>query len=139
MDMQEKAPSDKPKISVEDHPFILLDTKLRSLVIWCAVGGISIFSACFFGFLGYEAIWGKPSPENWFMALVKEHYAALIATPSAAALAFVIVTLLKVTSGPIEFEAFGVKFHGASGPIVFWILCFGAGVAAIYLLWGKLA
>jgi hypothetical protein len=135
--MHEKAPSDKPKISAEDHPFILSDTKLRRLVSWFAVGGISVLSACTFGFMGYEAIFGRPSPENWFLRLVEMHYAALLGGPAAAATAFYVVTLLKVTSGPIEFEALGVKFHGASGPIVLWIFCFGAVVAAIYLCMGK--
>ena len=135
--MQEKAPPDKPKISAEDHPSILSDAKLRRLVSWFAVGGVIVLSACCFGFMGYQGIWGKPSPEIWFLALVKEHYAAVCGTPCAAACAFSIVTLLKVTSGPIEFEALGFKFHGASGPIVLWILCFGAMAVALYFLWGK--
>jgi hypothetical protein len=137
--MQEKAPSDKPKNSVEDDPFIFAEAKLRSLVIWFAFGGISILSACSFGFVGYELIWGKPAPENWLAVLVKEHSAAIIGIPAASAAAFLVVIILKVTSGSIEFEAFGVKFRGASGPIVFWILCFGALATALYFLWGKVA
>jgi hypothetical protein len=112
-------------------------TLLRTVVGWFAVGGVSVLMAGSFLFMGYEAIWGKPSPKNWILALVEKHFAALLGTPAAAATAFFVVTLLKVTSGPIEFEALGVKFHGASGPIVLWILCFGALAAALYFLWGK--
>jgi hypothetical protein len=136
--MSEETPPDKPKSSVEDHLFIS-ETKLRSLVVWSAVAGISLLATCTFGFVGYEAIWGKSEPENWLVALVREHSAAVIGTPAAVAAAFFIVTLLKVTRGAIEFESFGVKFHGASGPIVFWILCFAAVATALYFLWGKLA
>jgi hypothetical protein len=136
--MQEKAPPE-PKISAEAHPSILSDEKLRRLVSWFAVGGVLVSSACLFGFMSYQAIWGKPSPENWFLALVKAHYAAVCGTACAAACAFSIVTLLKVTDGPIEFEAVGFKFRGASGPIVLWIFCFLAFVTALYLLWGKTA
>jgi hypothetical protein len=76
--MQEKAPPDKPKISTEEHPSILSDAKLRRLVSWFAVDGVIVLSVCCFGFMGYQAIWGKPSPENWLLALVKEHYAAVL-------------------------------------------------------------
>ena len=53
----------------------------------------------------------------------------------AAIAAFSIVTLLKVTYGPIEFEALGFKFRGAAVPIILWIFCFLTGVAAVRLLW----
>jgi hypothetical protein len=89
--MQEKAPPDKPKISTEEHPSILSDAKLRRLVSWFAVDGVIVLSVCCFGFMGYQAIWGKPSPENWLLALVKEHYAAVYGTPCAASCAFSIV------------------------------------------------
>ena len=89
--------------------------------------------------MGYESIWVKPSPENWFLKLLEKHYAALLGTPAAAATAFFVVVLLKVTSGPIEFEALGFKFRGAFGPIVLWIFCFLAVVTALCLLWGNTA
>jgi hypothetical protein len=49
------------------------------------------------------------------------------------------VSLLKVTSGPIEFEAIGFKFRGASGPIVLWVFCFLSIAVAFHLLWPNVA
>jgi hypothetical protein len=134
--MQEKARTDNPRIFDESHGTILSDAKYRRLVTWIAFGGISVLSACCFGFMGYEAIWAKPSPENWFLKLLEKHCAALLGTPATA---FFVVALLKVTSGPIEFEALGFKFHGASGPIVLWIFSFLAVVTALCLLGGNTA
>lgn len=37
--------------------------------------------------MGYESIWAKPSPENGFLKLLEKHYAALLGTPAAAAMA----------------------------------------------------
>jgi hypothetical protein len=53
----------------------------------------------------------------------------------AAAGAFTVVALFRTTEGKIKFEAFWLKFEGASGPIVMWILCFLAIVAGIKTLW----
>jgi hypothetical protein len=78
---------------------------------------------------------GESDPNNWLTKLTKTHYAALVGTPMSAVTAFCIVSLLKVTSGPIEFEALGFKFRGASGPIILWVLCFLAVAAAFHLLW----
>jgi len=87
----------------------------------------------------HQTIWGKPDSGNWLIELAKTHYAALVGTPMSAVAAFCVVSLLKVTHGPIEFEAFGFKFRGASGPIVLWILCFLSIVAAFHILWPHVA
>jgi hypothetical protein len=47
----------------------------------------------------------------------------------------VIVLLLRTVEGPIELEAFGVKFKGASGSIIMWTLCFISLVGGLKLLW----
>lgn len=83
----------------------------------------------------YQTIWGEPEPTNWLTMLTQNNYAALVGTPMSAVTAFCIVSLLKATSGPIEFEALGFKFRGASGPIVLWVLCFLSLVVAFRLLW----
>ena len=46
-----------------------------------------------------------------------------------------IVLTLKATAGPIEFEAFGFKFRGASGPMIFWLITFFGFIAAVKVLW----
>jgi len=115
-----------------------LEEKFRQLMTWTAILAIGIVSVSTFSFLLYETIFGKPSPENWCNKVAEKHYAAIFGTPSAAAAAFLVVALFKVTSGQIEFETpLGFKFKGASGPIVLWIFCFLAIVAAFHFLWGK--
>ncbi len=68
---------------------------------------------------------------------LKQQYGATIGMPMSAIAAFCIVTLLRATSGPIEFEALGFKFRGASGPIVMWFVCFLSMIFAMWLLWQK--
>jgi len=55
--------------------------------------------------------------------------------PCAALTSLALVVFLRTTDGPIEFDVFGVKFKGASGPIVMWVLCFLSMAGAIRLLW----
>jgi hypothetical protein len=111
------------------------DPGLRTLASWVAVGGTALLASYFFLFLAYQLIWGPPAPGSWLAILLNEHYAAMAGTPLAAVTAFCIVSILKVTNGPIEFEGFGFKFRGASGPIILWLLCFGAIACAFYFLW----
>ena len=68
-------------------------------------------------------------------ALLIEHYVAIVGLPAAGAAAFVLVFLFRQTSGPIEIEAFGTKFRGATGPLVLWNLCFLSMAAAIKMVW----
>ena len=63
------------------------------------------------------------------------HFAATVGLPSAALASLCIVIFLESTTGPIEFEGFGFKFKGASGPIILWVICFLAIASAIKLLW----
>ncbi len=65
------------------------------------------------------------------------HWPALVGIPMSAISAFCIVSLLRVTNGPIEFEGLGFKFQGASGPVVLWVVCFLALAAALTLLWAR--
>jgi hypothetical protein len=46
-----------------------------------------------------------------------------------------LVSALEVRSGPIEFEALGLKFKGAAAPIVFWVFVFLAITVSVRLLW----
>jgi hypothetical protein len=67
--------------------------------------------------------------------VVSQHYVVIVALPVAGVFSFIVVFLFKQTSGPIEFEAFTLKFRGAAGPVILWILCFLAIAAAIKALW----
>ena len=113
------------------------ETRLRKWVTGVGVIGTGFLAGFFFCFLAYQAVRGGLEPTNWLSKIAQTHYAALVGTPMSAVAAFSIVSLLKVTNGPIEFEAFGVKFKGASGPIILWALCFFVVVGAFYMLWPK--
>lgn len=58
-----------------------------------------------------------------------------IGVPFCGTIAMFVVLMLRATQGPVEFEAVGFKFRGASGPIVMWVLCFLAAIVATKLLW----
>jgi hypothetical protein len=72
----------------------------------------------------------------WIIEIFQGHFAATIGLPGAALLAFLIVIMLEARFDSVEMEIFGVlKFKGASGPIVLWVLCFSAMAGAVKLLW----
>ena len=125
--------------SPQKHAAITSDASLRKWVTWVGVIGTGLLGTFFFGFMIYQTILGDSEPSNWLVKLTNDHYAALVGTPMSAVTAFCIVSLLKVTSGPIEFEALGFKFRGASGPIVLWVFCFLSIAAAFHLLWRNVA
>jgi hypothetical protein len=132
----------EPASSIDDHQkhsTVASDARLRRWVTWIGVSGTGVLGVFFFGFMAFQTVWGAAEPTNWVVKLTKDHYAAVVGTPMSAVTAFCIVSLLKVTSGPIEFEAFGLKFHGASGPIILWIISFLSVIAAFHLLWPDLA
>lgn len=74
---------------------------------------VVIFSSVFFAFLAN----GK-TDEHW-IPVAKNHFAAVVGLPMAALASLCIVLVLRVSSGPVEFEAWGLKFKGAEVPIVF--------------------
>jgi len=89
-----------------------------------------IFTCSFFCVLVYS-FW---TDKQW-VDIAKEHTQAVVGLPIAAVAAFLLVSVLQITSGKIEFEGIGFKFRGASGPVVLWIACFIVLVLGIKLLW----
>ena len=107
------------------------EERLRRYLSWAAVVAVICYAILLFlVFL----INGSREPRT--TDLVLKHYAAVVGLPSAAAAALFIVLILKAAAGPIEFEAIGFKFRGASGPVVLWVLCFLSIVAGIKTVWG---
>ena len=119
----------------EQHQFMIFDPRLPKLVSLLIVLGTAVFAGYFFGFVAYQSVFGKAEPTNWVIRLVSEHWPALIGTPLSAITAFCVVSLLRVANGPIEFEALGFKFRGASGPVVLWVFCFLAVTCSLFFLW----
>jgi hypothetical protein len=67
--------------------------------------------------------------------LFVDHFLAAIGVPFIAAASFCVVWILRTTEGQIEFEGWGLKFKGASGPVILWIFVFLAITFAVKLLW----
>jgi hypothetical protein len=128
---------DKPAAEPESAHASITDAKLRKIISWAVVAVAAIATLSFFGFLAYHAIMGQATANTWPTAAIEKHFAAMVGTPLSAMTAYSIVSLLKVTNGPIEFEALGFKFHGASGPIILWVFCFLAIGIVFHLLWGS--
>jgi len=112
------------------------DARLRKFASWSAVLGAMAFAFYFGLFLVMQTLRPSDPTSSWIITQFKEHFAATIGIPLSALSAFCVVTLLRATTGPIEIEAQGVKFTGASGPIIFWMLCFIVIVIGAKLLWG---
>jgi hypothetical protein len=75
--------------------------------------------------------WNNPAIRK----VVIEHLQAAVGLPVAGVFAFLLVALFRTTEGRIQFEVVGLKFDGAAGPIIMWILCFLAITVSIRLLW----
>lgn len=105
---------------------------LRKTARWAILFGASIFTASVLVFLVYQTYFVK---DSWLIKNVAEHFAATVGLPMAGIASLCIVLVLEFSSGPIELQALGVKFKGASGPIILWILCFSVIAAAIKVLW----
>lgn len=65
---------------------------------------------------------------------VEKNFIGLFGPVLSSVVSLLLVVLLRVTAGPIEFKLLGVEFKGASGPIVLWCFSFLLQVLAIRLL-----
>lgn len=102
--------------------------KVFGWVILIATAAWGLFAG---GFLAYHS----SQPNSWLLALIQNHFAALMGVPMAALMAMCVVILLRYSAGPIEFKVPGVHFTGASGQVAFWVVCFLSIITAIKLLW----
>jgi hypothetical protein len=83
--------------------------------------------------LGFYMYFGFSS--GFWVKILQDHFSTLVVIPFGAGFSLVVVILLGATQGPIEFEAIGLKFRGASGPIVLWCLVFLSLMASVRILW----
>ncbi len=128
--------AEEPSTKFHSRSVFSSDVKLRRLASWGAVLGAMALAFFLAIFLMKQTF--KPTDPNtsWIIDQFKQHFAATIGIPLSALSAFCVVILLRATTGPIEIESQFIKFRGASGPIIFWILCFIAIVIGVKLLWG---
>jgi hypothetical protein len=119
------------KGTTEPHP-IHSHLTFRMFVNGVAVIG-AIESALAFELPLQRALWKS---EPWIVNTFQQHFAAIVGLPGMALLAFVIVVMLEWRFDKIEMELVGfLKFQGAAGPIVLWVLCFIAMALSVKLLW----
>lgn len=105
-------------------------SRLRLIASWLILFGVAAFTAVFL----FGAAWDLLH-EAWLLDVAREHFAATVGLPFAGLAALVVVVVLEISAGPIQFEGFGLKFSGAAGPVVFWVVVFLAIAASIKLLW----
>jgi hypothetical protein len=113
-------------------PPMYVSKRFKNMVSWgaMAVGGLIGLS-----FLLTIVVWSVTGAP-WFRQLLIDHYQALVGLPAAALLAYIIVVLFEARFDKIEMSIGTViKFRGASGPVVLWILVFSTITVAIRLLW----
>ena len=72
---------------------------------------------------------------DYWQTLIREQFPVLVGLPMAGLGALFVTLVLRVATGPLEFELAGLKFKGGAAPIVFWIVCFLSVVLSIRLLW----
>lgn len=90
-----------------------------------------IFLTCYLAFIASSFYWTG----GWISDLFQTHYVFFVGLPFAGFIAYFVVGTLENVRGQIEFEALGMKFKGASGPIIMWVIVFLAIVIAIRLVW----
>jgi hypothetical protein len=107
-----------------------VEEKFRRIGIWSLlIFMIVVLSCIFYDFVQYGHV-----DELW-MPLARDHFAAVVGLPMCALGSLCVVLTLRISAGPMEVEAWGLKFKGAAAPIVFWLLCFLAMATMIKMLW----
>ena len=113
----------------------------RIIKLLASIGAIlatGLWSFFFFGFLIVSTIWPETIKESWFLELVRKRPGGTVGIAIAALSAFTIVWVLDIFSTePIKIELWVLKFEGAAGPVILWILCFLAIVYGADVLWDK--
>jgi len=71
----------------------------------------------------------------FWQSVLKEHFLGTIGLIGIVCAAFGTVTFLRQSEGPIEFEALGMRFKGAAGQVVLWMLCVVTMSLCAKLLW----
>jgi hypothetical protein len=104
----------------------------RRVIVWSAIlgtGASAVIGA-------YPIFHAYLTNQAWVYGIIQKHFAATVGLPGIAALAFLIVITFEARFEAIEMEFFGiVKFKGASGPIILWVLCVLTMASCVRMLW----
>jgi hypothetical protein len=105
--------------------------KLRLIVSWFIIVVLIIFGL----YLMYKLTHVHETEGEFWKTLIREQFPVMVGLPMAGLGSLFLTLVLRISTGPIEFEVSGVKFKGAAAPIVFWLLCFLSVSLCIGLLW----
>jgi hypothetical protein len=109
-----------------------IHSQARRVIVWSA-----ILATAGFSLIGiYPIAYAYLTHTTLIVAILEQHFAAIVGLPAIAALAFLIVITFEARFDAIEMEFFGiVKFKGAAGPIILWVLCVLTMSSCIRMLW----
>ena len=107
--------------------------KQEKIKFYSVISLVSLFIISCWTLIGLYIYFGFSS--GLWVKMLQDHFPILVVLPFGAGFSLVVVILLGATQGPIEFEAIGFKFRGASGPIVLWCLVFLSIMASVRILW----
>jgi hypothetical protein len=102
----------------------------RQVARWVVLLGAGVWGIFAGIYLAYNAING-----GWIIELTQKQFGALILVPMAALMALCMVIILEWTTGNIKMKVPGFELEGASGPILLWVCCFLAIIAALRAFW----
>ena len=105
--------------------------KLRLMVSWLLIAILISFGL----FLIYKLAGVHETEGDYWKTLIQEQFPVMVGLPMAGLGSLFLTLVLRISTGPIEFEVSGVKFRGGAAPIVFWLLCFLSVSLWIGLLW----
>jgi hypothetical protein len=105
--------------------------KMRFIMSWVIVIVLSLFGI----FLMFKLSTVHETEGNYWKSLIREQFPVMVGLPMAGLGSLFLTLILRISTGPLEFEAGGIKFKGGAAPIVFWLICFLSCTFAIGFLW----
>lgn len=108
----------------------------REVALWSVLIGGGAFGVFFLTLIVYGTYF---SSDLWLVNVAKVHYAAAIGLPLMAIAALLVVSTFRITAGDLDFEIFGMRLKGASGPVILWVIVFLAMVLGVAVLWSDTA
>lgn len=109
----------------------LHNEKIRTFFSWTIVTILVGFGV----FLLFKLSTVHETEGEFWKTLIKEQFPVVVGLPMAGLGALFLTLILRISTGPIEFEIGSVKFKGGAAPIVFWIIIFLCISMSIGLLW----
>ena len=114
-----------------DHSIQSPYERMRLIMSWVIVTILTGFAV----YLMLKLSTVHQTEGDFWQMLIKEQFPVMIGLPMAGLAALFVTLVLRISTGPLEFEISGLKFKGGAAPIVFWLLCFLSISTAIGFLW----